>query len=57
MLDMLSGLLKEVHQELNLGGENGNLVHITEKEEVKTEETALVLIARWNWMKQNYFIE
>jgi plasmid rolling circle replication initiator protein Rep len=50
------GLLKEVHQQLNLDDENGDLVHITE-EEAKTEESALVLIARWNWMKQNYFIE
>ena len=50
-------LLKEVHQQLNLSDENGDLVHIDEEEGKELEEAAYVLVARWNWAKQNYFIE
>lgn len=51
------GLLKEVHHQLKLDDENGDLVHIDEEKEKEHEETAFVLVARWNWVKQNYFIE
>lgn len=50
------GLFKEIHQQLNLDDENGDLVHLDE-DSTKEDDVAFVLIARWNWMKQNYFIE
>ena len=51
------GLLKEVHKELNLDDENGDLLHVNEGEEESHEEVAFVLVARWNWAKQNYFVD
>ena len=51
------GLLKEVHQQLNLDKDNEDLVHIDEEKVQECEGAAFVLVARWNWVKQNYYVE
>lgn len=49
------GLLKEIHKELNL--EEEDLVHLDEKDEKEIDEAAYVMVARWNWRKQNYYVD
>jgi len=53
----VSGLLKEIHKELNLDDfEDGDLIH-TDDEEDEASESAYILIAFWNWERRNYFIQ
>jgi len=50
------GLLKEVHKELNLKEDDEDLVHLDDEKDGQVEEAAYVMIARWNWYKQNYYV-
>lgn len=50
------GLLKEVHGELNLKEDDEDLVLLDDEKDGQVEEAAYVMVARWHWYKQNYFI-
>ena len=50
------GLLKTIHKELGLETKE-DLVHIDEDKVEEIEEVAYVLVARWNFRKQNYFVD
>src|SRR5699024_11906076 len=51
-----SGLLKEIHKELNLDdAEDGDLIHTDDEE--KADEDGCSSIAMWNWEGKNYFIK
>src|SRR5699024_10413610 len=50
------GILKEIHQELNLDdAEDGDLIHTDDEENV--DEDGYSIIAMWNWERKNYFIK
>lgn len=54
-----TGLLKEVHKELNLSDAEDkdiDLIDVTEKEE-KEEKTEEIVIAKWDTTCKNYFIQ
>ena len=47
------GRLKEIYAELKL--EDENLINVSEDD--KEAENGIILVARWNWQKQNYYID
>ena len=51
------GLLKDVHKELNLAKNEDDLLHVDDEIDEKLEEAACVVVARWNWHKQNYYLD
>lgn len=53
------GIFKEIRKELQLEDvENGNLIDVdSDEEEQKELNEAEIIIAKWNWQRQNYFIE
>lgn len=53
------GIFKEIRKELKLEDvENGNLIDVDSDEEDKKElNEAEIIIAKWNFQRQNYFIE
>ena len=51
------GIFKEIRKELQLEDiENGNLIDTDSNEEEKLS-TGQIIVARWNWQKQNYFVD
>ena len=51
------GIFKEIRKELQLEDiENGNLIDTDSNEEEKLN-TGQIIIARWNWQRQNYFVD
>ena len=51
------GIFKEIRKELQLEDvENGNLIDTDSTEEEKLN-TGQIIIARWNWERQNYFVD
>lgn len=50
------GLFKKIRKELQLSDiENGDLINTSDEQEVATRGEEIV--ARWNWQRQNYYIE
>ena len=50
------GIFKEIRKELQLEDvEDGNLIHVSSEDEELT--TGQMIVARWNWERQNYFID
>ena len=51
------GIFKEIRKELQLEDvESGDLIK-TDSEEDKEPTTGQVIIARWNWQRQNYYLD
>lgn len=51
------GIFKEIRKELQLEDvESGDLIK-TDSEEDKELSTGQIIVARWNWQRQNYFID
>ena len=51
------GIFKEIRKELQLEDvESGDLIK-TDSEEDKELNTGQIIVARWNWQRQNYFID
>lgn len=51
------GIFKEIRKELQLEDiENGNLIDTDSNEEEKLN-TGQIIVARWNWQRQNYFVD
>lgn len=51
------GLLKTIHQELNLDDvEEGDLIQTDDEPEDEEEAFAYHVVATWNWEKKNYFV-
>ncbi|MFS9255207.1 protein rep, partial [Streptococcus infantis] len=51
------GIFKEIRKELQLEDvESGDLINTDSKEDEELN-TGQIIVARWNWQRQNYFID
>jgi|SRR5699024_4317965 len=51
-------LFKEIHERLHLSdAEDGNMIHVKDDEKEEHSEQAEIIVAQWNFRKQNYYIK
>jgi len=51
-------MFKEIHERLHLSdAEDGNMIHVKDDEKEENSEQAEIIVANWNFKKQNYYIQ